>query len=122
MEILVSDNKYDWNGNNDTLNNENKSETVNDLMTPNDLGEKEVHIRNFDLIKDKCEFNLINKFNIFSFFTPKTRPGQSFLNKKRKRKMFSTRKKNRKEMIDNLLKKINNIWILILIIYILLFC
>lgn len=53
MEILVSDNKYDLNGNNDILNNEIKLETVNDLMTPNDLGEKEVHIRNFDLIKDK---------------------------------------------------------------------
>ena len=55
MEILVSDNKYDWNGNNDILNNENKSETVNNLMTPNDLGEKEVHICNFDPIKDKYE-------------------------------------------------------------------
>ena len=108
MEILVSDNKYDWNGNNDILNNENKSETVNDLMISNDLGEKEVHICNFDLIKDKCEFNLINKFNIFSFFTPKIRTGHLFLNKKRKRKMFSTRKKNRKEMSDNLLKKIKS--------------
>jgi hypothetical protein len=104
MEILVSD----WDNNNDILIIEKKYETVNNSMYSYDCGEKEIHICNANPTKYKYKFILTNKFSIFSFFTPKTRTGQLFLNKKRKIKMFSTRKKNRKEMIDNILKKIKS--------------
>ena len=107
MKNLVCDNHYDWNSEFDALNEEQKLENNSILLCPNNSEEKEIKIsNNSSKEKNKSVSNSIY-FKTFSIFFPKTHSKQ-FIEKKKIEKIFLVRKRNRKEMTDNILKKIKS--------------
>ena len=107
MKNLVDDNHYDWNFEFDALNEEQKWENNIILLNPNNSEEKEIKIcNNSHKEKNKSTSKSIF-FKTFSIFFPKTHSKQ-FIKKEKKTKIFLVRKRNRKEMSDNILKKIKS--------------
>jgi hypothetical protein len=102
MKNLVGDNDYDSNSDFEKLNEEQKGENDNESFFSINSEENEFKISNKKKSKSKSVI-----FKTFLMFSPKTN-NKPFIKKKRKIRIFLARKKNRKDMSDNIFKKIKS--------------
>ena len=102
MKNLVGDNDYDSNSDFEKLNEEQKGENDNESFFSINSEENEFKISNKKKSKSKSVI-----FKTFLMFSPKTN-NKPFIKKKRKIRIFLARKKNRKDMSDNIYKKIKS--------------
>ena len=102
MKNLVGDNDYDSNSDFEKLNEEQKGENDNESFFSINSEENEFKISNKKKSKSKSVI-----FKTFLMFSPKTN-NKPFIKKKRKIRIFLARKKNRKDMTDNIYKKIKS--------------
>ena len=104
MKNLVGDNDYDSNSDFEKLNEEQKGENDNESFFSINSEENEFKISNKKKSKSKSKSVI---FKTFLMFSPKTN-NKPFIKKKRKIRIFLARKKNRKDMSDNIFKKIKS--------------
>jgi len=102
MKNLEGDNDYDSNSDFEKLNEEQKGENDNESFFSINSEENEFKISNKKKSKSKSVI-----FKTFLMFSPKTN-NKPFIKKKRKIRIFLARKKNRKDMSDNIFKKIKS--------------
>ena len=106
MKNLVGDNDYDSNSDFEKLNEEQKGENDNESFFSINSEENEFKISNKKMSKSKSKSKSVI-FKTFLMFSPKTN-NKPFIKKKRKIRIFLARKKNRKDMSDNIYKKIKS--------------
>ena len=106
MKNLVGDNDYDSNSDFEKLNEEQKGENDNESFFSINSEENEFKISNKKISKSKSKSKSVI-FKTFLMFSPKTN-NKPFIKKKRKIRIFLARKKNRKDMSDNIFKKIKS--------------
>ena len=106
MKNLVGDNDYDSNSDFEKLNEEQKGENDNESFFSINSEENEFKISNKKISKSKSKSKSVI-FKTFLMFSPKTN-NKPFIKKKRKIRIFLARKKNRKDMTDNIYKKIKS--------------
>lgn len=106
MKNLVGDNDYDSNSDFEKLNEEQKGENDNESFFSINSEENEFKISNKKISKSKSKSKSVI-FKTFLMFSPKTN-NKPFIKKKRKIRIFLARKKNRKDMSDNIYKKIKS--------------
>ena len=108
MKNLVGDNDYDSNSDFEKLNEEQKGENDNESFFSINSEENEFKISNKKISKSKSKSKSKSViFKTFLMFSPKTN-NKPFIKKKRKIRIFLARKKNRKDMSDNIFKKIKS--------------
>ena len=106
MKNLVGDNDYDSNSDFEKLNEEQKGENDNESFFSINSEENEFKISNKKISKSKSKSKSVI-FKTFLMFSPKTN-NKPLIKKKRKIRIFLARKKNRKDMSDNIYKKIKS--------------